>query len=141
MFSNQSSISLKSDSKTTNIDKKRLSDFKSKAAAVLEQLDIPISIYAATAKDQFRKPRAGMWTEFLRDHDLEAASDIDLEHCVFVGDAGGRAESSQGRRKDFSCSDRQAECISNAVRAKPMTFPGTSHPISACPTRRQRNFF
>ncbi|KAF2100576.1 PNK3P-domain-containing protein [Rhizodiscina lignyota] len=106
IFSNQSGISLKSDKKTTNVDKKRFADFKTKTAAVFEDLNIPISIYAATAKDMYRKPRTGMWNEFLQEHELDPSSDLVLEHCIFVGDAGGRAEGSQGKRKDFSCSDR-----------------------------------
>lgn len=105
IFSNQSGISLASDSKSLKQDKKRFADFKTKAAAIMSQLDIPITLYAATAKDQFRKPRIGMWQAFLSDHHISNYS-VDLEQSMFVGDAGGRAANSQGRKKDFSCSDR-----------------------------------
>lgn len=105
VFSNQSGISLKSDSKTVNADKKRFADFKLKAASIFDQLDIPITIYAATSKDRFRKPRTGMWEAFIADSGLDVAS-IDLENSFFVGDAGGRAAAINGRKKDFSASDR-----------------------------------
>jgi bifunctional polynucleotide phosphatase/kinase len=81
-----------------------LAVFKSRASAAFNQLDIPLSIYAATEKDHFRKPRAGMWTEILNDHDL-GQGDLDLTNSIFIGDAGGR-EAIGGKAKDFSCSDR-----------------------------------
>jgi bifunctional polynucleotide phosphatase/kinase len=71
---------------------------------VFNQLDFPISIYAATEKDIFRKPRIGMWTELLDDCDI-SPGDLDLPNSIFVGDAGGRLASG-GKPKDFSCSDR-----------------------------------
>ncbi|KKY14565.1 putative dna kinase phosphatase pnk1 [Diplodia seriata] len=105
IVSNQSGISLKSNSsKAPKADLKRLSDFKAKATAILAQLDLSISIYAATAKDEFRKPRPGMWRQLLHDNGLEdAPGAVDLEQSLFVGDAAGR---SGGTTKDFSCSDR-----------------------------------
>lgn len=70
----------------------------------MAQLDLPISIYAATAKDEFRKPRTGMWRQLLNDHGLaEQPGAIDLDKSMFVGDAAGRSGSAT---KDFSCSDR-----------------------------------
>ncbi|EOA81178.1 uncharacterized protein SETTUDRAFT_100378 [Exserohilum turcica Et28A] len=105
VISNQGGISLKPDPKTIKSDQKRLADFKTKVTAVLSQLDLPISIYAATGRDQYRKPRTGMWQELLEDHDLEEGDAIDLDGSVFVGDAGGR-EAAGGVLKDHSCSDR-----------------------------------
>ncbi len=75
---------------------------------MLSQLGIPITLYAATGKDIYRKPRPGMWTEMKLDYGL-VESDIDHENSVFVGDAGGRAaepKGAGGAAKDFSCSDR-----------------------------------
>jgi bifunctional polynucleotide phosphatase/kinase len=104
--SNQGGISLKPDPKTVKSDQKRLADFKAKVSAVLGQLDLPVTVYAATSRDQYRKPRVGMWQEMLEDHDLETADAIDLENSFFVGDAGGR-EAIAGRVvKDHSCVDR-----------------------------------
>ncbi|EOD43545.1 putative dna kinase phosphatase pnk1 protein [Neofusicoccum parvum UCRNP2] len=107
VLSNQSGISLKSNnSKAPKADLKRLSDFKAKATSILTQLDLPICIYAATAKDEFRKPRTGMWRQLLDDRGLgDAPGTVDLEKSMFVGDAAGRSGSTTAT-KDFSCSDR-----------------------------------
>ncbi|PQE13728.1 polynucleotide kinase 3 phosphatase protein [Rutstroemia sp. NJR-2017a BVV2] len=83
----------------------RLGEFKTKASAVFSQLDIPISIYAATEKDIYRKPRTGMWKELLEDYGIHQPADLNLQDSIFVGDAGGR-HASVGHPKDFSCSDR-----------------------------------
>ncbi|EPE36814.1 HAD-like protein [Glarea lozoyensis ATCC 20868] len=101
VVSNQAGLSLKTDPKGSG---KRLNTFKDKASAVLNQLDMPIIIYAATEKDIYRKPRMGMWTELLDDCKI-SSDDLDLEHSIFVGDAAGR-HAEAGKAKDFSCSDR-----------------------------------
>jgi bifunctional polynucleotide phosphatase/kinase len=106
IVSNQGGISLKPDPKTVKSDQKRLADFKTKVTTVFNQLDFPISIYAATTRDQYRKPRTGIWHELLEDYDLESADSIDLEESVFVGDAGGREAMAGGVVKDHSCVDR-----------------------------------
>jgi bifunctional polynucleotide phosphatase/kinase len=105
IVSNQGGISLKSDPKTVKSDQKRLADFKQKVSAVLTQLDIPISVFAATSRDQYRKPRTGMWDELLDEYDLDDASSVDLDNSFFVGDAGGR-EAISGGVKDHSSVDR-----------------------------------
>ncbi|KAF7678128.1 dna kinase phosphatase pnk1 [Alternaria burnsii] len=105
IISNQGGISLRPNPKTVKSDQKRLADFKTKVTAVFNQLDFPISIYAATSRDQYRKPRTGMWNELLEDYDIENAESVDLENSVFVGDAGGR-EAVAGGVKDHSCVDR-----------------------------------
>lgn len=96
----------------------KLASFKAKVSTVLNQLDIPTSIYAATGKDIYRKPRTGMWKELLEDYDIHAPDDIDLEHSIFVGDAGGRIAHA-GKPKDFSCSDRQVSKF--LLQFKPLT--------------------
>lgn len=89
----------------------RVTAFKQKCNAVLAQLDVPTTIYAATGRDIYRKPRAGIWGEILEDYDLET-SDVDMENSFYVGDAGGRiaelkgGDGTLGATKDFSCSDR-----------------------------------
>ncbi|KAL8996408.1 MAG: hypothetical protein Q9169_004056 [Polycauliona sp. 2 TL-2023] len=105
ILSNQGSIGLKGDSKSIKSDQKSLSNFKSKANAVFNQLDIPIILLAASARDRYRKPRSGMWTELLEELDLDDAEGPDLRASFFVGDAGGRAARS-GSKADHSCSDR-----------------------------------
>ena len=90
MFSNQKKINLQSDLKAGRSESKSLSNFKEKSAAVMRQLDVPMSIYAATQYDEYRKPRMSMWNEFLDDYDLDIDHRIDLQGSFFVGDAAGR---------------------------------------------------
>lgn len=105
ILSNQGSIGLKDDPKSVKGDQKLLSNFKSKVNSVFNQLDIPIILLAASARDGYRKPRTGMWTELLEDFDLDIGDGPDLKSSFFVGDAGGRA--ARGPTKaDHSCSDR-----------------------------------
>lgn len=100
--SNQSGISLAPDSKTGG-DMKAYTNFKAKVSAVFKNLDLPITLYAATEKDLNRKPRIGMWDQLLKDYGLE----VDHDSSFFVGDAAGRAEDKAAKmRKDHSCSDR-----------------------------------
>ncbi|KAI0008953.1 PNK3P-domain-containing protein [Xylariaceae sp. FL0662B] len=114
ILSNQGGLTLHPDpkSKAPKPSKHRVPNFKQKCAAILAQLDIPTTLYAATGRDTFRKPRTGMWAELCADCGL-AASEVDLAHSLFVGDAGGRtAQLRDGYGgggtvpKDFSCSDR-----------------------------------
>ncbi|KAL1302095.1 hypothetical protein AAFC00_002531 [Neodothiora populina] len=104
IISNQGGISLNTKSKTVKSDQKRLVNFKQKVKAVLNQLDLPVSLYAATEKDRYRKPRVGMWENLLQDQALQLAN-IDMQASVFVGDAGGRTASGM-YKADFACSDR-----------------------------------
>lgn len=104
IISNQGGIGLDPKSKTVKSDQKRLNDFKQKVKAVLHQLDLPISLYAATGKDKCRKPRTGMWETLLKDQGLQL-EDVDLDASYFVGDAGGRTPNGK-YKADFSCSDR-----------------------------------
>jgi len=90
VISNQGGISLKSDSKGPKSHHLRLGSFKSKVAAVFAQLDLPIAIYAATAKDNYRKPCTGMWKQLIEDYDIHLPGDLNLAESIFVGDAGGR---------------------------------------------------
>ncbi len=93
--------------KTLKSDLKSLSRFKTKIAAVVNQLQLPISLYAATERDRFRKPRTGMWEELREYFDLDAGEGVDLDGSLFVGDAGGRLADVNSRSgADFACSDR-----------------------------------
>ncbi|KAK0705763.1 polynucleotide kinase 3 phosphatase-domain-containing protein [Apiosordaria backusii] len=108
IFTNQGGLTLHPDPKAkapTKLTKNRVANFKTKCNAVLGQLGIPITLYAATGKDIFRKPRSGMWEELKKDYNLPE-EEIDRENSIFVGDAGGRTAELKGQAKDFSCSDR-----------------------------------
>lgn len=104
LVSNQSGISLRSEKGS---DKKSLSNFKEKVSAVFKALELPITVYAATERDLFRKPRTGMWEQMLKDYGLVNTADVDRENSIFVGDAAGREGDKAAKiRKDHSCSDR-----------------------------------
>lgn len=98
-MSNQGAISLQKPNKVGHGDSKSLTIFKEKVAAILRQLDLPMSVYAAVQRDENRKPRPGMWNEFLDDYDLDVDDGVDLPNSMFVGDAAGRPQ-------DHSCVDR-----------------------------------
>lgn len=99
VLSNQKKISLQTELKGGRSESKSLTTFKEKALAVMRQLDIPLSIYAATQYDGYRKPRSGMWKEFIDEYDLDVGDRLDLQESFFVGDAAGRLG-------DHSCVDR-----------------------------------
>ncbi|GKZ20638.1 hypothetical protein AbraIFM66951_005366 [Aspergillus brasiliensis] len=89
VVTNQKKISLKKDLKKGQSDSKSLVNFKERVSAVMKQLDIPLSVYAATEDDEYRKPRTGLWKEILDDYDFDV-SGVNLSESVFVGDAAGR---------------------------------------------------
>ncbi|THV08085.1 PNK3P-domain-containing protein [Dendrothele bispora CBS 962.96] len=64
----------------------------------------PFRIFAATAKDDYRKPMIGMWKELTRIYQ-ENGIDIDKSSSFFVGDAAGRQYS--GGKSDFASTDRK----------------------------------
>lgn len=105
ILSNQSTINLKDNPKLLQKDSVSLFNFKNQLAAILQQLDLPISVYAATGLDLYRKPRTGMWEEMLKDHNLDRPELVDLNGSFYVGDAAGR-EKTSNRPKDHACSDR-----------------------------------
>lgn len=134
IFSNQGGLTLRFDETYKGPKgnaQKRVAEFKQKCSAVLNALDIPTTIYAATGKDLYRKPRIGMWKEACDDYDITEA-EVDLEHSFFVGDAGGRtarsARADEGIAavsKDFSCSDRNfAENVGIAYKTPEEFFLG-----------------
>jgi len=105
IFTNQGSVSLKSNPKTAKSDQRSLATFKAKVTAVFSNFDFPVTLLAATARDRYRKPRNGMWAELLEDLDLDEGEGPDLTSSFFVGDAGGRPARTNGKA-DHSCSDR-----------------------------------
>ncbi|KAL4911682.1 polynucleotide kinase 3 phosphatase-domain-containing protein [Aspergillus aurantiobrunneus] len=87
IISNQKMVSLKKDKKGDA--SKSLTNFKNRVSAVMKELDIPLSVYAATEDDQYRKPRLGMWREFFDDYDIDVTG-VDASESIYVGDAAGR---------------------------------------------------
>lgn len=92
IFTNQAGIKAPK-KETANFKKLKL-----KVASIFETLDLPLTLYAATENDKFRKPRTGMWDKMKADFDLDVHG-LDLENSYLVGDAAGR-------EGDFSDSDR-----------------------------------
>ena len=105
VFTNQGSISLKDNPKALQKDTLSLKNFKDQLTYLMRQLDIPVSVYAATGNDKYRKPREGMWEELKDEFDLEGDSAIDMNNSFYIGDAAGR-EKTDKRQKDHATSDR-----------------------------------
>ncbi|KAI1389212.1 PNK3P-domain-containing protein [Hypoxylon trugodes] len=115
ILSNQGGLTIHPDPKSKGpktVNKNKVNNFKQKCGAILAQLNLPTTIYAATGRDIFRKPRTGMWMEVCQDYDIPE-DEIDLADSIFVGDAGGRTAQLKNTQtgaaavaKDFSCSDR-----------------------------------
>ncbi|KAK5073804.1 DNA kinase/phosphatase Pnk1 [Lithohypha guttulata] len=105
ILSNQGSISLKDNAKSLQKDTLSLKNFKDQLSSFLRQLDIPVTVLAATANDQYRKPRTGMWMEMKEEFDLEADDAIAMDQSFYIGDAAGR-EKTDRRQKDHAASDR-----------------------------------
>ncbi|KAH7927691.1 PNK3P-domain-containing protein [Leucogyrophana mollusca] len=78
----------------------QLEDWKKKIPLIAAALpSLPFHIFAATAKDSYRKPMPGMWYELSRIF-LEDGVQIDNSTSFFVGDAAGRPN-------DFASTDRK----------------------------------
>ncbi|KIX04761.1 polynucleotide kinase 3'-phosphatase [Rhinocladiella mackenziei CBS 650.93] len=105
ILSNQGNISLKDNPKSLRKDNPGVANLKNQITSIFRQLDFPISIYAATGQDRYRKPRIGMWEEMLGDYDLQAQDAVDMANSFYVGDAAGR-EKTDKRRKDHATTDR-----------------------------------
>ncbi|KAJ3565098.1 hypothetical protein NP233_g7866 [Leucocoprinus birnbaumii] len=82
-----------------------LKQWKEKVAAMaLELKDVPFWIFAANARDEYRKPMLGMWWEVEKIFKTQSVQ-IDLKASFFVGDAAGRQYKNQ--KSDFSSTDRK----------------------------------
>ena len=77
-----------------------IDSWKLKIPSIASELsDVPFRIFAAIAKDGFRKPMPGMWDELERIF-AEDNVQIDKTTSFFVGDAAGRLA-------DFASTDRK----------------------------------
>jgi bifunctional polynucleotide phosphatase/kinase len=77
----------------------------------IEKLNLPVCVYIATEKDNYRKPEIGMWNIFKKDREIK--------NVIFVGDALGRPH-------DFSDSDKIFGEEINAEIKSPEDFFGKS---------------
>ncbi|THH08615.1 hypothetical protein EW145_g2580 [Phellinidium pouzarii] len=79
---------------------KKLKQWRLKIPSIAKSLpDVPFMIFAATAKDMYRKPMPGMWLA-VEKLAKDAGKTIDRPNSFFVGDAAGR-------KGDFSGTDRK----------------------------------
>ncbi|KAJ8585213.1 PNK3P-domain-containing protein [Rhizopogon salebrosus TDB-379] len=79
---------------------RQLEDWKKKIPLISAALPtVPFRLFAASAKDGFRKPMPGMWDELERIFAVDNVR-IDRDASFFVGDAAGRAG-------DFASTDRK----------------------------------
>lgn len=69
---------------------------------ITSALDIPVGVYVATSKDNFRKPGTGMWDVLMTT--IGGLENVDMKSSFYVGDAAGRV-ARPGRTADFSDSD------------------------------------
>jgi bifunctional polynucleotide phosphatase/kinase len=108
ILTNQGGIALKDKNpkKVATKEMASLANFKSQLGNVLEVLALNINVYGATGKDEYRKPRAGMWTALLADHGLEGNGSVDMDGSFYVGDAAGREKTDKRQKADWASSDR-----------------------------------
>ncbi|KAH9815865.1 polynucleotide kinase 3 phosphatase-domain-containing protein [Melampsora americana] len=101
LHSNGFTILLISNQKT---NPKQSEAFEKKIPNLAKSLKVPFRIFAARKDDFFRKPRTGMWEEFIKN--WNGNLEPDLSHSYYVGDAAGRP--TRGTIKaDFSDTDRK----------------------------------
>lgn len=81
IFSNQGGIK-------SALNGKMSENVRIRLGSVISQLNVPVSAFMATQKDNLRKPETGMWDFFVREGN--GAQQPDLKESFFVGDAAGR---------------------------------------------------
>lgn len=100
-YENGSCIAIITNQDQTTANAKRLQTWKTKVANIANVIDCPMIIFAALAKDGFRKPGRLIWDNGIVQAYVEAggnAKDIDIDSSIsipeqasfFVGDAAGR---------------------------------------------------
>ena len=95
LFSNQNGITL---------GHVKESDFQTKIDNIFtNDLKYPFATIFAKGKDYYRKPSPGM-LELFKKHFNENI-ELDLNECIYVGDAAGRKKSENYPKNDFSNSD------------------------------------
>lgn len=109
LFSNQLGISKNA---TWNAAKAEV--VQRKVIQLSEALQLPLCAFIATREDAWRKPSPDMWIRCKEEvakvsRTAGCTSFIDCDSSSFyVGDAAGRSmKTLAGRKKDFSCADRQ----------------------------------
>ncbi|XP_071090216.1 bifunctional polynucleotide phosphatase/kinase-like [Haliotis cracherodii] len=85
--------------------KVKIDELKQKFTYIVEKLGVPVQIFIASGSGIFRKPSTGMWKYMVKKHNDGIR--VNMTDSFYCGDAAGRPDKwTQGRKKDFSCSDR-----------------------------------
>ncbi|KAJ7759134.1 polynucleotide kinase 3 phosphatase-domain-containing protein [Mycena metata] len=85
----------------------QVKEWKKKIALIAAAVpDLSFMIFAATAKDSYRKPMISMWQELERLYAADGVK-IDKASSFFVGDAAGRNYPNSTTSKDFASTDRK----------------------------------
>ncbi|KAJ7242548.1 PNK3P-domain-containing protein [Mycena haematopus] len=120
-------------------NRKKVDEWKMKLGLIAAALpNLPFRLYAATVKDNYRKPMIGMWEALERLY-AEDGVQIDKASSFFVGDAAGRHHpKNPGKAKDFASTDRKW-AINVGI---PFFTPNTTvytffHAIAACPPAQE----
>ena len=90
IFSNQNSIKSALQGKAATSKKELIDD-------LLKKIKVPVNVFMATKKDNFRKPEKGMFDFYVENFSENVK--VNLKGSFFVGDA-------LGREGDFSDSDK-----------------------------------
>lgn len=95
IFTNQGRLTKKDGTKHPAAD-----TFREKVEYVLQALDVPVTIYAACANDNWRKPRTLAWEHYVGT--ALPGQLIDLDSSYLVGDAAGRLQDHTDADRHFS---------------------------------------
>lgn len=95
IFTNQGRLTKKDGTKHPAAD-----TFREKVESVLHALDVPVTIYAACANDNWRKPRTLAWEHYVGT--ALPGQVIDLDSSYLVGDAAGRLQDHTDADRHFS---------------------------------------
>ncbi|XP_067651415.1 bifunctional polynucleotide phosphatase/kinase-like [Haliotis asinina] len=85
--------------------KVKIEELKQKFTYIVEKLGVPVQIFIASGSGIYRKPSIGMWKYMIKKQNDGIR--VNMAESFYCGDAAGRPDKwTQGRKKDFSCSDR-----------------------------------
>jgi bifunctional polynucleotide phosphatase/kinase len=95
VFTNQGRLTTRNGNKSP-----MASLFQTKVESIFRALDVPATIYAACANDEWRKPRTRAWEHYIQT--VLSGQDVDLGCSYLVGDAAGRPSDHTDADRHFS---------------------------------------
>eukprot|EP00758_Cryptobia_borreli_P005862 Tbor_TRINITY_DN5006_c0_g1::TRINITY_DN5006_c0_g1_i1::g.14422::m.14422/K08073/PNKP; bifunctional polynucleotide phosphatase/kinase len=106
-------------------NEKKADEIRGKVLDICEAAGLPISCWASTTEDNWRKPSTKIWDDVCSVVAQRAPGyTVDTSRSYYVGDAAGRKDfkTMAGRKKDFSCSDRKFAYNIAAIYSKDFKF-------------------